>query len=1029
VKTLKWSAITIGSLAGLCLILVGGGLFWGYFELRKAMVPEQPDAPVPSLTNFIEDDPQPPSTSALATTQNISSIAALMEGEARRPWTRWWWPGGDISAEKACEQLATFESIGFGGVEIQAFNAGLMYIDDQDTQTRINSFGSEAYLQKLREVMQCARDIGMDVYLNHLSGWPAGGPEVPVDEGMKELTFAETRVTGGRAVSLTLPQPEPTYNDYIMALGERLMGFDLTNFVDQDRELLSVVAGRPVSGKRSGNPMHATDTIELDPTTLTILTDKVTNGQLLWEAPEGEWHIVAIYIQPSGEAPTLIASARSGFVIDHFDTDIVRGHYGYAFGERTGLDAYYGDPLKGFFNDSLEFKVARFASADVLDEFMARRGYDLEPYLPVVFRPARDNFFITETMRHRPADDFRLTDDDARMQHDYQQTISDLIIERFVETSAEWAAARGLVSKGQSYGADFDVIRAMGQTTMPESEQLFGGGSEVVLKMASASGDLYGKPVISAESFVWYKLAYGVTPAQLKLAADKLFVSGINQIVYHGIPYQPDGQAYEDYFGELDWYPFAGPQNDSNFSGNYGPTSPIWPVIPELNDYLKRVQTLLQAGRQTSDVFIYYPFLGFPHEIEDSEAFEEDFLFMGSMPGEAARHQAPPMEIPLVKLPEMTDEERKDYRLKWLEQVKPLIDVLNSQGISWTWINDDRLSQVDVVAGETAQIILANAPTIERSSVESLASWTGANERLFFWRSLPDRQPGFLNHEGNDAFIQSTLQNLSARQQFEDPGTLVSQLQSRLSIANSTQVRRYTRTLDDGKSIHFLFNQSTEEKSFQISSAETFPHAYWYDASTGSLTAADRSDAGGYELTLDGLETVFLIQSPEPMSDPVTAAVARPADNLPLDHWTLTVGDVERDIQGAFPDLRNDSELRHNSGPAVYTAQLEIPELAACACRYVLDLDNVAGAAMVSLNGQTVGSISLPPFQLDLTEQLKSGENLLEISVRSPLRNQLVGRALAGDKQLHYMTQHEYELSQMGLLGKARLIEQSIESE
>ena len=1025
-KIIKWSAITLGTIFVLVSLLVIAGIFWSYSQLRGAMEPEEPASPIPSLTTYLENDPAREADPLLDVPQQVSSLADLFQNDTRRPWTRWWWPGGDVSAEAACKQLSDLQSLGFGGVEIQAFNAGLMFIEDPDTQSRINSFGSDAYHQTLGEVMQCARDLEMDVYLNHLSGWPAGGPEVPISEGMKELTYAELHIKGGREISVTLPQPKPNYNDYIMALGEVAIGFDLTNFVDEDRQLLSVVAARTIAGKRSMNPLDATDTIELDPETLVVLTDQVSDGKLSWNAPEGDWQIIATYIQPSGEAPSLTASERSGFVIDHLDANIVRGHYGYAFGTPTGLDAFYSDPFKGFFNDSLEFKIARFGAEDVLTEFEARRGYDLEPYIPVIFRPARDNFFIAEAMRHRPADEFRLTDNDARIQHDYQQTISDLIIERFVETSADWAEARGLVSKGQSYGADFDVIRAMGQNTMPESEQLFAGGGETVLKMASASGDLYDKPVISAESFVWYKLAYGVTPAQIKLAADKLFVSGINQVIYHGIPYRPEGQAYEDYFGELDWYPFAGPRNDSNFSGNYGPTSPIWQVVPELNEYLTRAQPLLQAGRQTSDVFIYYPFLGFPHEIEESHVFEDELLFMGRMPGEPVRPPEPVFEVPFLKLPEMTAEERKDWRLKWLEQLKPLIDGLNARGISWTWINDDSLSRIDDVAGDKAQVIIANAPSIERTSVESLASWSGTDDRLFFWGSPPDGQPGFLNHEDNDAFIQKTLQALSTERQFENVGTLVLQLQSRLSIDGSTEMRRYTRVLEDGKLIHFLFNQSTDAQSFEIRSADDYQFGYWYDPSSGHLATSDVSGNGVRELTLDGFETLFLIQSPDPLTDDISFLAGEVVDSRPLDGWTLSMGEVKRQIEGEFPDLRQDADLRYHDGAAVYATQFEVSDPETCNCRYVLDLDSVAGVAKVSVNGEEVGSISLPPFRLDLTEKLQPGVNDLEITVTPPLRNQFVGRALAGDEQLDYMVQHENHLSQMGLLGGAALIEEHI---
>ena len=92
-----------------------------------------------------------------------------------------------------------------------------------------------------------------------------------------------------------------------------------------------------------------------------------------------------------------------------------------------------------------------------------------------------------------------------------------------------------------------------------------------------------------------------------------------------------------------------------------------------------------------------------------------------------------------------------------------------------------------------------------------------------------------------------------------------------------------------------------------------------------------------------------------------------------------------------------------------------------CNCRYELNLDRVAGVATVRLNGDDLGSVSLPPFRLDISQALQDGLNELEITVQNPLRNQMVGRALAGDELFAHMAQHENALSAMGLIGQVRL--------
>ena len=49
---------------------------------------------------------------------------------------------------------------------------------------------------------------------------------------------------------------------------------------------------------------------------------------------------------------------------------------------------------------------------------------------------------------------------------------------------------------------------------------------------------LYNRPISTAESVVFSGRAYTNTPQKIKLAVDKLFAAGANQMVYHGVPYR-----------------------------------------------------------------------------------------------------------------------------------------------------------------------------------------------------------------------------------------------------------------------------------------------------------------------------------------------------------------------------------------------------------------------------------------------------------------------------------------------------------
>ncbi|WP_169711846.1 glycosyl hydrolase [Henriciella litoralis] len=1021
-RILKWTGIGFSIVLGLGVCAGGAGYLLAQQRIKAAMAPPEADPAPSSLTAYLDETVRPQASPQLYNPQTLSSLAddALLNEKAR-PWTRWWWPGGDVDAETACAQLADLHNAGFGGVEIQPFNAGLAIIEDETWQARINSFDSEDYYATLSGVMSCAKRLDMQVYLNHLSGWPAGGPEVPVTEGMKEIRYAEKRVKGGRAITIELPAPEPNYNDTSMAVGEIFFGADLSNFVPEERQILAVLAATPVAGKHASNPLDVTDTVQLAPDSVVDLSSFVDGDRLNWDAPKGNWSIIAIYTQPAGEAPTLIASDRSGYVIDHLDADIVAGHYGYAYGPRTGLEEFYGDPFMGVFNDSLEFKLDRLGAADILEEFKKRRGYDLTPHLPAIFIPARDNFFLTEVGRQQPAPSFSLDETDERIRHDYQKTVSDLIVERFANASADWAEARGLVSKAQTYGSDFDVLAAMGQNTMPETEQLFAGGSEYALKLATSGAELYDRPIVSAESFVWYKLAYAVSPEQIKAAADKLFLSGVNQIIYHGIPYVPQDDAYSEEFGDLGWYPFSGPENDSNFSGNYGPASPVWEVLPELNAYLTRAQSLLKAGHQRSDLFIYYPFLGFPHQIEDSDVFSEEFLFMGALPGEAQAKRDEPISIPFSKLPERAPEDRIDPRLRWLEQIRPLTEKLNEAGITWSWINDDGIARFDPSTNDKARILIADAPWIERATLEALTRSEDMADRITISGAPPRRQPGFLDFEGNDAWIAQTAAAFASNGRPDTSEEFIDWLAPALRLDQNETIRHYARYLAAGTEIHFLVNQSRDRHTALAVPARQHAHAYWFDAAAGEAWDATPIETGAFEVDLSGLQSRFLIFSDEAISG-IGAAPDAITNSIKINGpWTIRSGELTLDDRTSLPDLRTVDGFRHADQPLVYSTAFELETDAPCPCPAQLSLGRVEGVVQLRVNGEDFPPAGLAPMTINLGDALQPGRNTLAITIKQPRRNELVGKALAGDPLLKQVLPQQEELAPMGLFGPVQL--------
>ena len=89
-------------------------------------------------------------------------------------------------------------------------------------------------------------------------------------------------------------------------------------------------------------------------------------------------------------------------------------------------------------------------------------------------------------------------------------------------------------------------------------------------------------------------------------------------------------------------------------------------------------------------------------------------------------------------------------------------------------------------------------------------------------------------------------------------------------------------------------------------------------------------------------------------------------------------------------DWSLDSELRGFSGRVVYTTTFTVT--AEASNRLILDLGTVRDVAEVTVNGKHTATLLLRPYQVDITDFAKPGENTLEIVVTNTLYNAMTLR-------------------------------------
>ncbi len=398
---------------------------------------------------------------------------------------RWWWFGPAVSKPELERELRVMKAAGIGGVEIQPvypleLEGNMPYLAD-------------AFLDAVRFTAAKAKELGMRVDVTLGSGWPYGGPHIPV-------TRAAGRLRMERGT-------KPALED-----GEK------------------------------------------------IIAELPDGGSTLW-----------FVSSRTGQQVKRPSIGAEGFVLDHYDRQAIELHLT-KIADRL-LNAFGPNPPYAVFSDSLEVYDSDWTS-NFLDQFKARRRYDLKPHLRALIEDAGP-----ET---------------GAIRHDWGKTLTELAEDNYLTPLREWAHAHHTRFRSQTYGQPPVMLSSNALVDLPEGERGPEWRKFNPARWASSASHLYGRPITSTETWTWlHSPAFRATPLDLKAEADLHFVQGINQLVGHGWPYSPATA------GEPGWRFYAAAAlNEHN---------PWFEVMPDLAKYLRRVSFVMRQGKPANDVAIYLP--------------------------------------------------------------------------------------------------------------------------------------------------------------------------------------------------------------------------------------------------------------------------------------------------------------------------------------------------------------------------------------------------------------------------------------
>jgi hypothetical protein len=243
-----------------------------------------------------------------------------------------------------------------------------------------------------------------------------------------------------------------------------------------------------------------------------------------------------------------------------------------------------------------------------------------------------------------------------------------------------------------------------------------------------------------------------------------------------------------------------------------------------------------------------------------------------------------------------------------------------------------------------------------------------------------------------------------------------------------------------GREIYFLSNTTHRPVEFTASLRVAGRKPELWNANTGTITDAlafsQRDGRTHVPLRLDAAESIYVMLSESIATDVNGSHTSNAPDSevvASLDGpWSVRFDGQGGPKETVFETLVDwakhpDDSIKHYSGTAVYQTSFTLGPPANNP-RTVLALGKVAVMASVVVNGREAGTLWTTPWEIDISDFITTGKNLVEIRVANTWNNRLVADAPKpqNDRLSHvsqpYDTTGKKPLLASGLIGPVRVM-------
>jgi hypothetical protein len=884
-----------------------------------------------------------------------------------KPWTRWWWHGSALTKEGITTELEAYEKAGLGGVEITPIYGVHGYED------KFVNYLSPQWMKLFIHTLNEAERLGLGVDMATGTGWPFGGPWVKYDDACKNFQFKIYELKEGEQLNEKI---EFIQAPYLRAVGNQVhevgSGFS-TEPTKATRQEPSVPVRKSIDIKQLIDPVEENKNLQAlaieqvqfekplelktlmaynDEGEIADLTLQVNDGKLNWTAPKGNWKLYAVFEGWHGKMVERAGPGGEGNVIDHFSQVALQNYLSKFDAAFQGKDIH---ALRSFFNDSYEVDDAR-GTANwtplLFNEFVKRRGYDLREHLPALLSNDEE-------------------EKNQRILCDYRETISELLLENFTQPWKAWAHGKSKLVRNQAHGSPANILDLYATVDIPEIE----GVDPLRIKMASSSGNVTGKKLVSSESATWLNEHFESNLSDIKVALDRFMLNGVNHIFYHGTSYSPPDEVWPG------WLFYA--------AVHANPRNSLWKDFDALNIYVARCQSFLQNSTADNDVLLYYP-------IYD-------------------RFSAPGREMiehfdGIGRQFENTAFERS---AKMLSENGYAFDYISDKQITNILVNDNLLQTEGNSNYQT--LVIPKCNYIPVQTFNKLISLAENGATIIVFEGLPERVSGYANLEKNQEMFDASLSKLKETNKIDDgvkefkvgKGRFIetNELKSALSVANIRKENLLDKGISfirkketDNRTIYLISNQNEDAFEGWLPLESSAKSVVLYDPMTGTFGKGEirNTEKGNTEVFVRLLKQQSMIielYDYDVSTSPINITTPSEKKILLEGRWKISFvsggptlpKEIETDTLASWTTFGQ--EYQAFSGTASYTIQFKKPtDLKG---KLILDLGQVKESGEVFLNGESLGTLIGPVYQLEISEEALHDQNTLEIQVSNLMANRI----------------------------------------